>query len=277
MTHEDYKELLAANALEALDAEDARALRKHLEECADCNSASIEWQETVAFIALSASPLEPSAITRERILSSVRAEGERKVDRAEVSSSRVGAVDSKVLPFDGQRRNVWTSFGSLGAIAALVTLVGLSISLLILWRQNRSMRNEVARVQTEMRQANEALAKERALLAMLTSPGARMASLAGTDAAPGAHAMLAYDKTGHAMLMASGLPAAPAGKAYQLWFIMDNKKMPGKVFTTDANGNGNLQDQIPAAAIGSAVFAITLEPASGVQAPTGAIYLVSAS
>jgi anti-sigma-K factor RskA len=279
MTHEDYKGLLAASALEALDADDARALRMHLEECADCSSESIEWEETAALLALSASPREPSSTTRERILASVRAEGVSRVSRAadQTSRPRAGSAGSEVLPFEGQRRNVWTSLGSFGAIAAAITLVGLSISLLMLWRQNRSLQAEVIRMQTEMRHANETLANARAFREMLTSPDARMASLAGTSVAPGARAMLAYDKTGHAMLMARGLPAAPAGKAYQLWFIMDNKKMPGKVFTTDAEGNGNLRDEIPAAAIGSAIFAITLEPADGVQAPTGAVYLLSAS
>jgi len=110
---------------------------------------------------------------------------------------------------------------------------------------------------------------------LLTSPDAHMAKLSGTNVAPGAHAMLAYDKSGHAMLMAKGLPHAPEGMAYQLWYIKDNKKMPGKVFTTDTAGNGLLEDQIPAVARDAAVFAVTLEPKGGVEVPTGSIYLLS--
>ena len=71
--------------------------------------------------------------------------------------------------------------------------------------------------------------------------------------------------------------AAPAGKAYQLWFIKDGKKMPGNVFKTDPSGSGTLKDQMPAEALSAVVFAITLEPENGVPAPTGAIYLVSGS
>jgi anti-sigma-K factor RskA len=104
-----------------------------------------------------------------------------------------------------------------------------------------------------------------------------MAQLSGTSVAPGAHAMIAYDKSGHAMLMAKGLPAAPTGMAYQLWYIKDNKKMPGKVFTPDAAGNGSMEDQMPNVALGNAVFAITLEPSTGMSSPTGAIYLISAT
>ncbi len=104
-----------------------------------------------------------------------------------------------------------------------------------------------------------------------------MSKLAGTKMMPDAHAMLAYDKNGRAVLMAKGLPPAPKGKAYQLWFIAGGKPMPGKVFRTDASGEGTLSDQIPTEALNAAVFAVTMEPESGVPAPTGAIYLSSGS
>src|SRR6185503_17367777 len=99
------------------------------------------------------------------------------------------------------------------AIAAALALIGLIISLLILWQQNRAAQAEVGRLAAEVRETSEQLARERELVALITTPGARMAELAGTKEAPGAHAIVAYDKNGQAMLMAKGLPAAPAGKA----------------------------------------------------------------
>jgi len=51
--------------------------------------------------------------------------------------------------------------------------------------------------------------------------------------------------------------------------------MPGKMLTTDPTGNAIVEDQIPAAALGGAVFAVTLEPEGGMPSPTGAIYLRS--
>ena len=273
MRHEDYKEMLEANALSALDAEDASALANHLEGCRDCRSELIEWQKTAASIALSAQPLEPSLLVRERLLDSLRVETGHK---SSVQSDFVSGA-SAVLPFESPRRNVWTSLGSFGALAAAVAMVATLVGLFTLWQQNRSNRTELTRLATQMRETNQQLANERALVALLITPGARMTELSGTNAAPGAHAMLAYDKTGHAMLMTKNLPLPPPGKTYQLWFIKDTQKMPGKVFTTDTRGYGVLEDQIPASAMEEAVYAITLEPAGGVQLPTGAIYLVSAS
>ena len=102
-----------------------------------------------------------------------------------------------------------------------------------------------------------------------------MAELSGTAEATGATGMLAYDRSGHAMLIANGLPRAPEGKQYQLWFIVGNNPMPGKAFTPDTSGPTMMKDEVPEAARHSAVFAITLEPTGGVRSPTGAIYLRS--
>lgn len=278
MTHEEYNELLAAQALTALDAAEADALAVHLESCADCRAELSEWEATTALLALDARPIEPPAQLRERILASAR---ENRVDRESVPAP---ASEPKVLEFARPQRNVWASLGSVGAIAATLVCAALIILLLVLWQQNRTMQRELARVSAEMKQIREQRGHEmkqirdheRAVVQLLTSPDSHLAKLAGTNMAPGANAMLAYDKSGHAMLMTKGLPAVPAGMAYQLWYIKDDKKMPGKVFRPDAAGNGMLEDQIPAVAREAAVFAVTLEPEGGVQAPTGSIYLVSA-
>ncbi|MCM3871148.1 MAG: anti-sigma factor, partial [Pyrinomonadaceae bacterium] len=163
------------------------------------------------------------------------------------------------------------------AIAAGVVFVGLVAALFVLWNQNREARKELDRLFAQNRAAEQQLDRQRQLIALVTSPGSRMTELAGTKMMPDAHAMLAYDKNGRAILMAKGLPPTPAGMGYQLWFIAGGKPMPGKTFKTDASGAGTLEDQIPVQARNAAVFAITLEPEPGVQEPTGQIYLSSPS
>lgn len=276
MTHEDYKELLAAKALSALDTADARALTNHLEGCSDCQSEMVELEDAAALLASQAVPLEPSTKVRERILATVRAEVQAGFQSDRVSPE-VSQLEGNVLAFERPARNIWSSLGSFGALAATLAFVALIIALAVLWQKNRTMQSELARLKAEMNQGQAQRDRERAMGELLISPGGHMAKLSGTNVAPGAHAMLAYDKSGHAMLMAKGLPSAPEGMAYQLWYIKDNQKMPGKVFTPDAAGNGMLEDQIPAVARDAAVFAITLEPKSGVQVPTGSIYLLSSS
>jgi anti-sigma-K factor RskA len=279
MVHEEYKEMISAHALAALDRQDELALNQHLSECAACRDELDRWNETAAALAFGANGVEPSPQVRANLLKNIRAEarsGQPQLRETKTSPTD-SRTDSNILPFNQAPRNIWSSIGSLGAIAAALVFAALLISLIVLWQQNRTMKNDVARLSTEMQKAQQELAVERSARQLLTTPGAKMAELSGTKMAPGAHAMLAYDKTGHAMLMAKGLPVAPSGKAYQLWFIVGNKPMPGKVFTTDGAGNGTVQDQMPEVARDSAVFAITLEPAGGMPSPTGEIYLRSGS
>ena len=246
MVHEDYKEMIPARALSALDAAEARVLNDHLSECDECRMELQEWEATAAALSVSAKPMEPSPEVRERLLNEVRKE----------------LSVSEVIPFRSATRNIWTSFGSLGAIAAVILATALIVGLVVLWRENRSLHNRLAQTQ-EFQQ-------------LVSTPGARMAELKGTDVGAGAIAKLVYDNNGRAMLMADNLPTVPQGKAYQLWFIVgNNPPMPGRTFVPDSEGKGVLKDQMPQTALNSAVFAITLEPAGGVPAPTGKIYLAS--
>ncbi len=121
MVHEEYKEMIPARALSALDAAEAQALNEHLENCAECRKELEEWQATAATLALTADTVEPSPAVRERILSEVR---------NDLSSPQV-------LPFRSTPRNIWSSFGSLGAMAAVVLLTALIVGLVVLWRQNQ--------------------------------------------------------------------------------------------------------------------------------------------
>lgn len=283
MAHEDYKEMLAAHALNALEASEGRDLEAHLQGCAECRSQLFEWEgtaATLAFVSLEEGPLEPSQQLRGRILQAIRVDAASRNSQAG-GRRRVGTAGTTEEAEDGNRQQhsnvvplkrpgTWSSAQTWSAIAAGVVLVGLLAALFVLWTQNREASRKLARLTEQVREAQDQLD-------VLTDPSTRMTELAGTKVMPGAHAMLAYDKNGRAILMAKGLPPPPAGKAYQLWFIAGGKPMPGRVFSTDASGAGTLKDQIPAQARNAAVFAITLEPQNGVEKPTGEMYLISAS
>jgi anti-sigma-K factor RskA len=273
MVHENYNEMLAPYALSTLDREDTRALEEHLPGCLDCRREIDEWNATVAALALTAAPVEPSPRVKAQILESIRAERSAPGSASEERREEMPTV----IPFP-ERQHVWNSTQRFGALAAGLALVALLIGTFVLWKQNRSAQAEIARLSAERAAAQQELNRQRSLVELLTKRGASLAVLSGTPHAPNAQATLTYDReTGNAVLLANGLPPAPAGKAYQLWFIVGKSPMPGRVFATDRTGKAILNDQVPSAALNSAVFAITLEPEGGVKAPTGPIYLVSAS
>jgi len=276
MEHQEYQELLALHALDALDASEARVLEEHLGTCADCRAEMIELRDGAALLAHAATPAEPSAEVRNRILSSVRAQ------REEAQSP--SAPSARVVPLQPRAtRNIWT----IGLrLAAAIAFVALLTGVIVLWRRDVRMRQEIAQLsrqvntqQHELVRDRNVLDRQRDALALLNSPTAKKMELAGSQTAQSARGTFVYDpKTGRAILMAEGLPATPAEKAYELWFIpKGHSPMAGRIFTVDASGHAMLPEQMPPEAMDGAVVAITLEPKKGSAVPTGAIYLSSPS
>src|SRR6185503_3497352 len=147
LSHDDYKEMLAAHGLGALEATEARELEVHLLDCADCRQEFAAWQATAASLAFDAAPIAPSPRVKDLIIDAVRAEG-----------THSGNTRTVVVPFERRPKTAWTSLGSLGALAAAIALIGLIISLLILWQQNRAAQAEVGRLAAEVRETSEQLA-----------------------------------------------------------------------------------------------------------------------
>lgn len=273
MEHQEYQELLTLHALGALDASDRRDVEDHLQGCSECRSELIELRDSAALLAHDAPPAEPSADVRARILDQVRREPRVQPVR-EASAS--------VVPFRARpETSVWRNALRLAAAIALVALL---IGVVVLRQRDVRTRQELARLSQQLEQQNSELARNREALAhqreafeLLNSPGMKKMELAGTQTANSAHGTFVYDRsTGRAMLLTAGLPAAPAGMAYEVWFIpKGHSPMPGKTFNVDAGGQAMMMDQVPPEARDSAVIAITLEPKSGSASPTGAIYLTS--
>lgn len=287
--------MLAAQALGALDAAEARELEGHLLMCAECRAEAEEWNDTAAMLAYTAPATQPPADLRSRILASARAEGAQGIARQSVKGDRPvvegrtvqsSQGESKVVPFARPERRAWRAASTITALAASLAFVALIISLVMLWNRYNEARQQVAQLSTRLSEAQGEVARERATLArelevieLITARDAQVATLSGTDMAKTARAKFIIDRnSGRAMLMAYDLPPAPAGKAYQLWFIEEGKPpMPGHVFTTDASGHAEMREQVPAEGRNAKVFAVTLEPAGGTNAPTSQPYLVSAA
>ncbi len=295
MRHEEYKELLGLGALGALDEAERRALDAHLPDCPQCRAELRDLSDAAAGLAYAVEPVAPPAHLRARVLESVRAAAPAAaatVPTAPAKSSEppartASAPDARGLLarlglFEILRARPALGFGAAAAFAVIAVL---GFTTALLWRRADRLGAEVARVssrlndtQAELASRREQLARRREMEEMLAAPGTRVAELAGKEAAPQAHAVVAvHSATGRAMLIATGLPQAPAGHAYQLWFIAGGKPMPGGVFKTDPKGHAMLEDRMPEGANAASAFAVTLEREPGEQSPKGAMFLVSAA
>jgi hypothetical protein len=272
MEHQEYQELLALHTLDALDAAAARVLAEHLGTCAKCRAEMIDLGDAAALLAHAATA-EPSDHIRAQILAAARAESPPR---------NAPERSAQVIPLPQRVSKLWPS---LLKLAAGVAFVALLVGVIVLWRRDVRMRQEIAQLSSQVNTQQRELVRDRSLLerqrealALLNSPTAKKMELAGT-LTQSTRGTFVYDqKTGRAILMAEGLPATPADKAYELWFIpKGHSPMPGKIFTVDASGHAMLPTQMPAEAMEGAIVAITLEPKKGSAVPTGTIYLSSPS
>ncbi|MDQ3133355.1 MAG: anti-sigma factor [Acidobacteriota bacterium] len=286
MKHEEYKELLEVAALDALDAAEGIALEAHLAECATCPAEADAWREVAAALALPMTPVKPSAAVRERLLEAIRTQSPPvraiAAPGAQTNGEHAAAQTSNVVSLDSrrERRGVIISKPLLtfGSIAASVAIAALAVTLALLWSQNKALKTQLAQMSDSLRQTEQEIGSLRADRELLAAPDARAVALAGTKDATKAQARLTFDqRTGRAILVAANLPPAPAGKAYQLWFIAGGKPLPGGLFRPDATGHAELHDTVPTAGRNANTFAVTLEPQGGVPAPTGSMYLLSAA
>ena len=306
MQHEDYKEMLAMEAAGALEASERAALEEHLQSCAECRTEFREISDAAGALAYTVAPVRPPAALRSRILESVRALNPQIQPARMAAAGGPNAIESQAFA-DGpnarrasvetgeartllSRLSLWQIFRvrpslAFGAVVAVAAVLLLGITILQLRGRTESLSSEVARLSERLSDTQRELGGEREQLAqardennLLESPDARVARLAGKEVAPGARAVVAYDRaSGRAVLVTNGLPPAPAGKAYQLWLIADGKPLAGGTFKTDAEGRARMSDRLPAGAGDKAAFAVTLEREGGESAPKGAMYLLSSA
>lgn len=287
--HDEKNELLAAFALGSLSDAEARELAAEVAEDKKLGDEVEAWRETAANLAFAIPAQEPSSAVRENLLAIIRKTPQNSnSENGSPVPQKIGIVEgekpkkSNVVQFPSRQpqTNFTTYLPYLGAIAASIVAVFLGVSL---YNANQNSKSQVAELnqkltQTEQKlnETNSILERERQEREMLGSPTSAVFALTGTET-PNAKARLVFDpKTGKAVLFVEGLPDAPAGKAYQIWWITDPKNpAPGHTFKTGTSGKGELRDQIPQQFIKASIFAVTVEPEGGSPAPTGSIILKS--
>jgi anti-sigma-K factor RskA len=253
------EELLPAYALGALDGEELREMEEHLAGgCEECRRLLALWQGDLEELAATVAPVEPSEITRARIL---RLTG--------------GAA----APVRGAGRPSWWL-----AAAALV-LLGLAVWGLAgqarlrdevqrLAAARDSQAREVERLSREVSAARTQAVRAEQALQVLAAPGVRSVVLAGLGPSPGAKGRAYVNpSTRDALFYAFDLPALPADKTYQLWFIAGGKPFSAGTFAVDPRGAASLRVDRVADVRQIQAWAVTVEPRGGVPQPTGAFVL----
>ncbi len=132
--------------------------------------------------------------------------------------------------------------------------------------------NQVASLRQQLEVSGESV---RAALA----PDSRIIHLAPLGALPNASAVVAESAIkNEAVLLVSGLPAAPSGESYELWWIgPQGEAIKAAVFSLDPHGAAIATATTPPAAAHVVAGEITLQPSQGADKPGGTIYFRGAT
>jgi anti-sigma factor RsiW len=260
MSHETFDEQVAAYALDALDAGERAAFEAHLAAgCARCESALRESREALAAVALD----EPAAVPPPDVKAALL----RRV-----------AADARPVGGRAETRRLWLRWAAATAAAMIVGgfLTGMFVAARYEAELGRVAR-ETSRLREDLSRREAALqarvAAYQAVVELLRDPATRVIAMSGAGPSPEARGRVVWHETAGGQVLVSNLPVAPEGKAYEMWTIAGGKPTAAGVFQVDASGQAI--HRLPSGSGRVDVFAITLEPAAGVPAPTGPIVLAS--
>ena len=271
----DLHHLSGAYAVDALDDAERASFEQHLAVCADCRAEVAELSATAHSLGALTEATPPASL-RDSVLSGiarVRPLPPLQEDAGEpapvVTASAAGPAtaiddavagtgggtasgpesaesesadetegDTNVVPIRRRRRTAWFA---AAAAAAVIAIGGVAWSP---WSDDSSSTSPMAQV-------------------VAASDAMRVTSSKG-----GMTAEVAYSRQlGKTAIDVTGLPPAPDGKTYQLWYVgPDQVARSAGLLDADADGHGSLLLQGDANA--AAAVGMTVEPDGGSAQPT---------
>ncbi len=262
--HPQFEEDFDLYALGALEGEERTAMDSHLKGCPDCAARLEEARGRLALLALSAPTSAPSPAAKQRLLRSLKAPGRRLENPQGFESPR--------------RMGIWRWLTPVSAFAAIV-LAALSVWLGVqngrLSQAVRDVRSQQQRLKAQVRQTQAENARARLVLDVLTSPSTVKVDLVAAEAHPVPQGKAFYNPDKGLLFYAANLPSVPAHWTYQLWLVpAKGNPVSAGIFKPDRGGNGSvLLPPLPTGLTAKA-FAVTIEPAGGMQQPTGKKVLI---
>lgn len=260
MSHEPYDTLAATYAVGALDEQERVEFERHLAGgCDVCEATLRESAEALAALARSRPPMIPPPEVKEQLM------------------RRIAAATPARRGESRPRRLVW-AVGTVAAVIAAAAFTGAYVAaryearLGVMARESAALR---ARIEREEAALREQVALYRNAADLLRDPQAQVVTLRGLGPSPEATGRVIWHPVNGGYAFVANLPAAPPGKAYELWAIADSAPRPAGLFQVDASGRG--AHRIDPVAGGKPVkaFAVTLETEAGVQQPRGPMVLAS--
>jgi anti-sigma-K factor RskA len=253
-----------------------------------CETELRAWRETAASFATALEPAGSEQRVWQRLEARLHADAAAAHSLAR-TASRLRRAD---LAQRRPRFGWWRGVAAVAAAAALslffynrvisdrasrIELQQLA-QLESLGSQLRNSRSDLTAAQTEAQTLRSVLDERVRLDRVLMSPDLQLTRLAPAGPARGAGGVVAVSHASRAaMIQAFGLPPTPPGKSYELWWITkEGGPTRAGLFHTQVGRTAVASASMPPVGQRVMLAAVTLEPAGGVDKPTGPMYLKGA-
>ncbi|MDQ6716922.1 MAG: anti-sigma factor [Gemmatimonadota bacterium] len=251
MNHDVATAELGAFALGALSTGEAELMRAHVASCPECAAELEALRAVVSSLpevpSAGGMPAERSSVLRARIL-----------DRAVIAK----APGRRVTPA------IWL------ALAATIAFIFAAAGYLRAVGERDALRVAAARSDSVVARLTTIAQEREAQLAMMTGPSVHVMELAATGTRAPSARMFWDTSTNRWAMFAHRMPMPAKGRAYELWLVTKDKKIPAGMFTPGDDGRAVMHASYAMSPSDLKAIAITEEPAAGVTAPTGPIVLL---
>ena len=155
----------------------------------------------------------------------------------------------------------------LGALAALCFVAAIYFG-----GRERSYMEEMGNLRAQMRQQNIELTRLTEIMTIMNGANTREVNFGA-----GPKGKVFVNPSSGVVLMATNLPPAPAGKAYEMWVIpKSGNPVPAGMFQSQTDGSATHVQPGPIDIASLGAVAVTLEDAAGAPQPTTTPLIVAA-
>ncbi len=134
------------------------------------------------------------------------------------------------------------------------------------------MQVQVAAYEQQIATSDDRVALIGQAIGAATAPGSNVATLTSTPTGGSAAGMAIFPASGTGYIMVEGLPELAADQTYQAWYLAGGTPTSAGLMTAGPHGLAVVGGLEPVA--GTDTIAVTVEPAGGVDQPTGTPIIV---
>jgi anti-sigma-K factor RskA len=260
--HDELKLDAVGYALGVLEPEEHAAFEAHLAGCAECTAEVRELRLAADALAASVPQISPPSSLRSRVVGAVT----------------TTPAPPSTVPVVRERASVprWLAIAAMLVIAAGVLAYGTRMQARVssLEAQLRQAQAQAANSERLVAEARDVAFRAQSAMGVFAAPDVARIDLTGEPVARQARARALWSRQRGMVFTVSNLPPLPAGRVYQVWVVTAQSPVSAGLLVPDAAGGGSVYYETPVDIAPPVAVAVTLEPAGGVPAPTGARYLI---